>query len=44
MDNNIIFLQNENKEIKESNFKLAEQIQDLERTLKIRTMKLDYVK
>ena len=44
MDNNIVFLQNENKEIKESNFKLAEQIQDLERTLKIQTMKLEYVK
>ncbi len=43
MENNITLLQNENKEMKESNCKIAKQIEELERSLKMQSMKLDYV-
>jgi hypothetical protein len=43
MDNNITLLQNENRELKESNCKLAKQIQELEKNLKMQSMKLEYV-
>jgi len=43
MENNITLLQNENRELKESNCKIAKQIEELERSLKIQSMKLDYV-